>query len=226
MHKRVVYILVVVACALLILSIVIEQMHFSTELPRPVHIADSARARTNEVSERHLTKLEVVLPGNTIDARLSEPNNASSKRGAATTEFGTSSSLAGAGGDSVIGRPFRVSASIQNSCKPNPKCDRIIAALKELEEEPRDDSWAMDMEAKLQDHLLSLGQDKYTIRAFECRESLCAIDAASTYGLLPFALPYGSPLDSQLSAWDSWAAHETNQLGADVTVTLLVYRRR
>jgi hypothetical protein len=228
MHKKIIY--GIAAFALILLCVEIGRTYFSSAFPRMMNAADSSGVTRNasQLSERHLAELPGVLPGRMhhLDHESAKPSVASSNNNTAEAKTSSSAGIDVPEGNLVIGNPFPISTSMQNSCKQNPDCDRMKAALKEMEQEPRDNSWATDMEGKLQDYSASFGPDKYTVRAVECRESLCAIEAASTYGLLPFALPYDSPLGSQLSAWDSWTAHETDPLGAKITVTLSMYRRR
>lgn len=229
----------VAAFALLFLSvgIGIGRIYFSSEFTKWMNRVDNPGVTQNAAQQLleqrqprnpNLTKSPGVLPGKMpqLDQDSTKPLAGSSKN--ETTEFKTASSSGAevSEGDSVIGNPFPTSASVQDSCKKNPDCDRVNAGLKEMAEEPRDVSWATNMEDQLRDYSASFGSGKYTIRAVECRESLCAIEVASVYGILPPALPYGSSLDRQLSSWDSWTGHETDQLGAQVTVTLLIYRRR
>lgn len=225
MYKRIAYL--VSSLALLLLGIGIWRLNFSNGTP----VLYDSSFNNSRIAPSQLANESVrqVASGSlSQQGRLASNQANIAPTKIATTESKTPSS-AGAEvseGDSVIGNPFPISASVRDSCKPNPDCDRIKAALKEMAQEARDDTWATDMEEKLREYSASFGPDKYTIRAIECRGSLCAIEVASIYSLLPPALPYNSVLGSQLKAWDAWTGHETDQLGAKITVTLSIYRQR
>ena len=88
----------------------------------------------------------------------------------------------------VIGRPFPMSPSVEGPCRKeiakDPKtasCDRVLDLLSAMAREPRDPAWAFEAETRLRD-LINANPKLFTIRAIECRTSLCAIEVASTYG--------------------------------------------
>jgi hypothetical protein len=217
--------IVVAACALLLLGVGLGPKYF--EIAKWMSNADDtgvAASPPQSVVPRESRNPRSELP-EVFSGKLHQSGDESTKPLASSSPRETTGSKTE---NSVIGNPFPVSTSVQNSCKPNPLCDRMKAALKEMGQEGRDDAWATDMEDKLKEYSVSFGPDKYTVRSVECRESLCAIEVASAYGLLPLGLPYsyGGIFDSDLKLWDSWTGRETDQLGTMVTVTLQMYRRR
>jgi hypothetical protein len=94
------------------------------------------------------------------------------------------------------GQAFPVSAAVQEGC------DRILRekllgeqhclmakqALEKMRQERRDEPWATETEAKMRriiEATPSGNAGHYTIRAVECRESMCAVEVASPTGPYP-----------------------------------------
>lgn len=125
----------------------------------------------------------------------------------------------------VVGRPFPLSPSMNAECRADVGCAPALRLLKQLSKEPRDPIWASTMEAGLRDLVMS--QPGYSIRAIECRASLCAAEVASGLGMFNFTAqtgPYGSdPSLSSLYAFYSETAYEHDP--AYATVTLMTFRR-
>lgn len=124
--------------------------------------------------------------------------------------------------NSVVGRPFPVSASVAAGCKVY-TCPEMDEVLARFAQEPRDSAWAAQMEAKLQDYVESQ-PGQYQIRAIECRTTLCFIEVASPYG--SFGLPpYNYPLEKWLypSAPEPGFEHDVNS--GKITVTLMPFVR-
>lgn len=130
--------------------------------------------------------------------------------------------------NSVIGRPFPVSESVISQCRPDegvgpPSCKKILELLARMAEEPRDLRWARETEASLHEWLSQFPDT--TIRAIECRTSLCAIETSSINGVQR-GPPYEHPLSERLLTWIALWARETDASSARVTVTLQVLQRR
>ena len=135
--------------------------------------------------------------------------------------------------DSVIGRPFAVSASVERLCRQTSRaihvtdnCDEVHALLSQTAQDPRDPAWATDMEATLRYHVMTDEPPGFSIRSLECRTSHCVAEVVSTVGHFNRELQYGSPLDKELFSGNGLVGYETNEDGARVTVTLLTYSRR
>lgn len=125
----------------------------------------------------------------------------------------------------VVGRPFPLSPSMEAECRVNDGCAPALRLLRQLSQQPRDPVWASKMEARLRDLVMS--QPGYSIRAIECRVSLCAAEVASGIGMFNFITPtgpYGSdPALSGLDAFYDETAYEHDPKYA--TVTLMTFRR-
>ena len=78
---------------------------------------------------------------------------------------------------SVIGRPFPLSASVQEGCKIT-GCPYMIQELSKFVQEPRDPSWSDGMEARLRNYI-EAQPENYAIRDIECRTSVCAVEVTS-----------------------------------------------
>lgn len=125
------------------------------------------------------------------------------------------------------GHTFPVSKSVRSDCEGNSRgvgiCVDVAQLLKTFNEEPRDVSWASDMEARIRTFVNS-EEGKFTIRALECRTSVCAVEVESIHG------PYlGVDYETQVAngVEDSVASFgdEKDALGQDVTVTLRLIER-
>ncbi len=131
----------------------------------------------------------------------------------------------------VIGPPFPVSPSVEASCKrlstpASDFCEGAHRLLDKMSRERRDPAWASEMEQKLRDHIATSEPGKFTIRALECRSSVCILEVESILGPYTGGFRSGSPLYKQLD-WDLPArGYETNVDSARVTVTLMPYTRQ
>jgi hypothetical protein len=142
--------------------------------------------------------------------------------GLSSTEIESS----GPAGTAVIGRPFPMSTSVETACRRLAgTCDEGLQLLSKMVQEPRDAEWAKEMEFKLRDHLLTAQPGKYSIRAIECRSTLCAAEVESPYG--PYlGGPYSFVAANNLYNGPSFLGYETGELGTKVTVTLQMFERR
>lgn len=133
--------------------------------------------------------------------------------------------------DSVIGRPFPVSESVAAACRAGP-CLAVVQLLSKFAHEPRDLQWASDIEARLGE-LVMAEHGEFTIRAIECRQSLCVAEVASIHGSFSFNTrirPNGTDANHELSWKDLWVGigdfgYEMDPSGARITVTLQVFSR-
>lgn len=127
----------------------------------------------------------------------------------------------------VIGRPFPVSTSVEATCRLlGGSCDeKLDGLLTEFAQQPRDPAWAPDMETTLRNHLTTAEPDKYTIRALECRTTLCAVEVASLYGAYHGA-PYVFVRGNDLFNGSAMYGYESSQSMERVTVTLRTFERR
>jgi hypothetical protein len=131
----------------------------------------------------------------------------------------------------VIGRPFPVSASVEDECTEmvarlgdQSPCALRIELLSRMAQEPRDPVWAATTEKKIRD-FVATEADQFTIRAVECRQSICALEVESIHGPW-FTFGYGTEPDKVLREREGSTAHERNESGDRVTVTFTVYERR
>jgi len=126
---------------------------------------------------------------------------------------------------SVVGRPFPLSPSMKAKCRVDDGCAPELRLLKQFSQQPRDPVWAPKMEAGLRDLVMS--QPGYSIRAIECRTSLCVAEVASGLGMFNFIAttgPYGSdPSLSSMHAVYPETAYEHDPTYA--TVTLVTFQR-
>jgi len=130
--------------------------------------------------------------------------------------------------NAVIGRPFPVSESVISQCRPDegvgpPSCVNILELLARMAEEPRDLRWARETEASLHEWASQLPDT--TIRAIECRTSLCAIETSSIHGL-QHGPTYHDPSNERVLPWNPLWAYETDTRSARVTVTMRPFKRR
>jgi hypothetical protein len=127
--------------------------------------------------------------------------------------------------EDAIGRQFPLSSSIAATCKRDPDlCKEAHEWLAQMAQEPRDQQWAPRAEESLRETILAEG-DKYSIRALECRRTVCAIEVASIHGPL-FTLKA-----EELERYRLWGrtvimGYETNEYGKKVTVTVWIYERK
>lgn len=126
----------------------------------------------------------------------------------------------------LAGQPFAVSASIRKSCEAAPdKCAQVYALLEQLAGEPRDALWAGNMERSLTDYMAAQGRD-FSIRALECRTSVCAAEVTSPQGSEVHPFHYGAPIERVLQPGAGINAYERNESGDITTLSLRLYSRR
>jgi hypothetical protein len=127
---------------------------------------------------------------------------------------------------SMAGQPFALSASIRKSCESAPdQCAQVYALLDQLAAEARDAGWASNMERSLTDYMASQGRD-FSIRALECRTTVCAAEVTSPRGSEVHAFHYGAPIDRVLQPAAGINAYERNESGDIMTLSLRLYSRR
>jgi len=124
----------------------------------------------------------------------------------------------------VVGRPFPVSASVEAGCKDDLFCQQFHELLRTFSEEPRDASWATEMESKLRDYV-TVEDGQATIRGLECRTSLCLLEVTSPRGVFS-GISRDSPLSWQLFNENKIWGYETDPTSARITVTVEPFTRR
>jgi hypothetical protein len=132
----------------------------------------------------------------------------------------------------VIGQPFPVSVSVENSCKRDlaemgegATCGKVLRLLSDMAQEPRSPAWATSMEEKLRSMVLA-DPKEFTIRGIECRLSLCAIEVASPNGPYLGEQSYKDSIASGISRSIGMHAYEIGPSSVRITVTLLMFERR
>ena len=135
----------------------------------------------------------------------------------------------------VIGRPFPVSATIEDDCKRRADaiCKNVNDKLAKLAQEPRDPVWAPRMEALIEQDVLSVVPGKYQIRNIECRTSLCAVETESNPNI---GNEYGAywgdvgrfpkPLTAFLHTDDVTGGMEISASGSHLFVSVVTFTRR
>jgi hypothetical protein len=125
--------------------------------------------------------------------------------------------------ESVIGRPFPVSKSVDEGCTES-YCSEWRGLLGKFAQEPRDPRWAAQTEADLR--ALALAEpEKYTVRSVECRSSLCVIEVASLFGGFS-GIPTTSALYGKLFNGGAEFGFERDPSSARITVTVQTFERR
>lgn len=85
--------------------------------------------------------------------------------------------------------------------------------------------FATFISSKLRDHFITAEPGKFSIRAIECRTTLCAAEVESPYG--PYlGAHYSFVGANNLYNRPSFLGYETRELGVRVTVTLQIFERR
>ena len=136
--------------------------------------------------------------------------------------------------DSVIGRPFVVSASMKlllerclSGLRPGTAgtCGNIPELLQRLSDEPRDVIWADRSERMLEQGIRPNNREKLEFRSIECRQTLCAVEAASPDGF-PNILTYEDIVRSGLLITGPFAmAFEHNDSGWPTFVYVFAFDR-
>jgi hypothetical protein len=134
---------------------------------------------------------------------------------------------------SVVGHPFPASESILAACgKANPQrsCEPNKKLLADMAQEPREEPWATLAERAIRALVeLEPGTERprevtYTIRALECRTSICFVETASIMGAFTTQLYYFEKSNG-LTAQYSIDSSETDPYGNKVHVTLWPFVR-
>lgn len=139
---------------------------------------------------------------------------------------------------SVIGRPVKISPSVQTKCKEESAvigdedsfCEAAFQLVKKMVGEPRDLKWAPMTESLLQGYVHAIESEigEIVMRNLECRKSICILEVASQYGELKYHA-YGHPASFDLI--DRHRLHgevpiigrEVDGYHNDITVTFLVF---
>lgn len=100
------------------------------------------------------------------------------------------------------------------------QCAKRFDLLSEMSQEPRDEVWAAEAEVRLRS-LIMAEPTPFTVRAVECRTSLCAIELASIYGGYHGDLDSDEWLHKNLRLWIGDFTCEEDPHGRGSTVTLV-----
>jgi hypothetical protein len=124
-----------------------------------------------------------------------------------------------------VGNPFPISRSVKDSCDRishlgKASCGDIFSLLELLQKESRDSRWAKSMEQLIRD--LVSAQPGYSIRALDCRSTVCAVEVESTWGVFR---PNKRSLRGRLYWVDQNFGYEVNDNNERVKVTLVVLQR-
>lgn len=103
-------------------------------------------------------------------------------------------------------------------------CEADLEVLRALGEEPRDRAWAKRMESKIRARVMSKEPGKYSIRALECRTSLCAAEVVSHFGSYYSDYPAGDP-DLSFSRGVAFGREFDQSSWTPLTITLVLYWR-
>lgn len=133
---------------------------------------------------------------------------------------------------SVVGRRFPRSDLVEAECRTywegresgEPRyCAEHRALLAQLESEPREEPWASQTEQKLRGYVNAFA-GQYTIKALECRSSVCATECASPYGMLNMP-SYEFSREAALLPRLALTARENQLDGTQTTITLRAFVR-
>lgn len=128
---------------------------------------------------------------------------------------------------SVIGRPFPLSASVEEDCERfrDEICTGLRRTLDQMAKEPRDPRWASRIEEVLRNRMITLEPGKFVIRNIECRSSACAVEVESRIG--SFSGGSGSyEFDKANGIYLDQISHGYERDGnLNVTVTVATYVR-
>lgn len=135
--------------------------------------------------------------------------------------------------ESVVGQPLPVSESILARCAKSPggACEPNKALLAKMAEEPREEPWASAAERAIRALVeLEPGTERprsitFTIRALECRRTICFVETASHMEAFHTQFFYFESAN-ELNAKYSMFSSETKSDGTEVYVTLLPVVRR
>lgn len=124
-----------------------------------------------------------------------------------------------------IGIPFPISRSVRRQCESmkdlRANCDEHFGVFSQLATESRDDKWAATSARAIM--ALVETQDGYSIRALDCRTTVCGVEIE---GHDAFDRPAGRRLNPILTRVDRVYGIERNQSNERVIVTSMTFRRR
>lgn len=193
--------------------------------------AESATAtKRTERPALHPESDEKLAKATNSSTKNEEPPTAPSIQDESQSETDSSVDFNALDANSVVGRPFPVSASVIDSCErfklqgKELQCKDSYAALANMAQEPRDTVWAPKAEEALR-KLIMMEPDKYTIRNIECRTSICVAEysAVRPQQLFP---SHEFQRDSGLTEEIRMFAYETDPSGATLIVTVIPFTRR
>jgi hypothetical protein len=130
----------------------------------------------------------------------------------------------------VVGRAFQVSESILRECErklgtqPWLSCEPNKKLLEDMAEEPRDEPWASSAERAIR-ALVEQEPGNFTIRALECRSSICFVETASLMGGFHPQL-YSFEKNGGLRAGYQIHSSELDELGSKTYVTLYPFVKK
>ena len=191
--------------------------------------SSSSALVTHSDSFANNSSLEAVMSAVNEQARKSTNPTALRKNDASASSTPSDSDGSTTADLEVVGVPFPVSESVEQRCEKfaaehgeSTSCKNIHTLLTKMSQEPRDVAWATTLEATLR-RLIAADPKQFTIRAIECRTSLCAVEVASSNQFLGFS--YSTQISNGIWAVDVWWGDETNPEGAPIVVTLKIFRR-
>lgn len=124
-----------------------------------------------------------------------------------------------------VGRPFPLSDSVRARCKSRWCVELALPRLLKFASERRDPVWAPLLEADIGDYIASRKSEGYSLRAVECRTSLCIAEVfspdANVFYMRRIPEAVGEP--TYLEFVDGFP--ETLPNYSEGTVTLLVFER-
>lgn len=133
---------------------------------------------------------------------------------------------------SAAGRPFPVSESVVEACNPDRPsasrqegCGRANELLVAMAREPRDAAWAGAMEKELRAYV-DAQPENYSIRALECRKTICFIETAAAFPGALLMPDYQWRNRLGLAKEYSVDAFESDDAGVRLTITLFPFRRK
>jgi hypothetical protein len=124
----------------------------------------------------------------------------------------------------VAGKPLSISVPIDRACGKLPLfCKEGLEILTAVANEPRDDSWATATETIIRKEIERPEHGQQTIRALECRSTLCALEVVT----LTEAVKYDYKLRFELLHTDTsflfW--READKSGVPVWVSVRFFHR-
>jgi hypothetical protein len=131
---------------------------------------------------------------------------------------------------SPIGKPFRISKSVDQYCAVKPivtMCEEFRPLLADFLAESRDAEWASSVEALIAKSMEMNGKPWVQIRALECRHTLCALEYAVSSDDLGRIADGDTQLDRLMEPIGGVMAPElASRSGKGTMVSVLIWRRR